>query len=185
MPLEAELRGLGFSGSLLVMQGSGGCVSAADAPAHAITTIGSVLTGGVVGCTQMAGALGHRHVISTDMGGTTFLAGLVLDGQPVMSASTVLNQYTISTPMVDVHTGRRRRGDRLGRPGRQPAGRAAHRGRPAGPACYDEGGTEPTVTDVDVVLGIVNPGHFLGGRKSCPPSGRARPSAPTSPSRWD
>jgi len=170
VPLEAELRGLGFAGSLLVMQGSGGCVSAADAPGHAITTIGSVLTGGVVGCTQMAGALGHRHVISTDMGGTTFLAGLVLDGQPVMSASTVLNQYTISTPMVDVHT--------VGAGGGaiawvDPGGNLRVGPRSAGarpgPACYGEGGTEPTVTDVDVVLGIVNPDHFLGGRKKLSP----------------
>jgi N-methylhydantoinase A len=170
VPLEAELRGLGFAGSLLVMQGSGGCVSAADAPGHAITTIGSVLTGGVVGCTQMAGALGHRHVISTDMGGTTFLAGLVLDGQPVMSASTVLNQYTISTPMVDVHT--------VGAGGGaiawvDPGGNLRVGPRSAGarpgPAWYDEGGTEPTVTDVDVVLGIVNPDHFLGGRKKLSP----------------
>ncbi len=170
VPLQAELRSLGFSGSLLVMQGSGGCVSAADAPGHAITTIGSVLTGGVVGCTQMAGALGHRHVISTDMGGTTFLAGLVLDGQPVMSASTVLNQYTISTPMVDVHT--------VGAGGGaiawvDPGGNLRVGPRSAGarpgPACYDEGGTEPTVTDVDVVLGIVNPDHFLGGRKKLSP----------------
>ena len=165
-PLEAQLRELGFAGSLLVMQGSGGCVTAADAPGHAITTIGSVLTGGIVGCTHLAGALGHRHIISTDMGGTTFLAGLILDGQPVMSASTVLNQYTISTPMVDVHT--------VGAGGGaiawvDPGGNLRVGPRSAGarpgPACYDEGGTEPTVTDVNVVLGIVNPDHFLGGRK--------------------
>ena len=165
-PLEAQLRELGFAGSLLVMQGSGGCVAAADAPAHAITTIGSVLTGGVVGCTHLATALGHNHIISTDMGGTTFLAGLILDGEPVMSVSTVLNQYTISTPMVEVHT--------IGAGGGAIAGvdpggnlRVGPRsaGARPGPACYDEGGTEPTVTDVDVVLGIVNPDHFLGGRK--------------------
>ena len=125
-----------------------------------------MLTGGVVGCTHLATALGHRHIISTDMGGTTFLAGLILDGQPVMSASTVLNQYTISTPMVDVHT--------IGAGGGaiawvDPGGNLRVGPRSAGarpgPACYDEGGTEPTVTDVDVVLGIVNPDHFLGGRK--------------------
>jgi N-methylhydantoinase A len=165
-PLESELRALGFAGSLLVMQGSGGCVSAADAPAHAITTIGSVLSGGVVGCQHLASSLGHRHIISTDMGGTTFLAGLVLDGQPVMSTSTVLNQYTINTPMVDVHTVGAGGGTIAWvDPGRNlrvgPRSAGAH----PGPACYEEGGTEPTVTDVDVVLGIINPDHFLGGRK--------------------
>jgi N-methylhydantoinase A len=165
-PLEAELRSRGFEGSLLVMQGSGGCVDSSDAPAHAITTIGSVLTGGVVGCTRLAKELDHRNVISTDMGGTTFLAGLVVDGEPVSTTSTVLNQYQLNVPMVDVHT--------IGAGGGAVAwvdpGGNLHVGprsagaRP-GPACYGEGGTEPTVTDVDLLLGIVNPDNFLGGRK--------------------
>ncbi|WP_157250245.1 hydantoinase/oxoprolinase family protein [Nonomuraea typhae] len=165
-PLEAELRRRGLTGALLVMQGSGGCVTAKDAPAHGITTIGSVLTGGVVGCTRMAAALGTRKVISTDMGGTTFLVGLVVDGRPVTTTSTVLNQYTVSTPMVDVHT--------IGAGGGaiawvDPGGNLRVGPRSAGarpgPACYDEGGWEPTVTDADLVLGIINPDNFLGGRK--------------------
>lgn len=165
-PLEATLRRRGLTGALLVMQGSGGCVSAADAPAHAVTTIGSVLTGGVVGCTRLAEALGGRSVISTDMGGTTFLVGLVVDGKPVSATSTVLNQYTVSTPMVDVHT--------IGSGGGaiawvDPGGNLKVGPRSAGarpgPACYGEGGTEPTVTDADLVLGIINPDNFLGGRK--------------------
>ncbi|MBB1152205.1 hydantoinase/oxoprolinase family protein [Amycolatopsis dendrobii] len=165
-PLEAELRERGLTGALLVMQGSGGCVTAADAPAHAITTIGSVLTGGVVGCTRMAASLGHDKVISTDMGGTTFLVGLVVDGKPVTTTSTILNQYTISTPMVDVHTigagGGAIAWVDLG--GNLRVGPRSAGARP-GPACYGEGGWEPTVTDADLVLGIINPDNFLGGRK--------------------
>lgn len=165
-PLEAELRRRGLTGALLVMQGSGGCVTAKDAPAHGITTIGSVLTGGVVGCTRMADALNTRKVISTDMGGTTFLVGLVVDGKPVTTTNTVLNQYTISTPMVDVHT--------IGAGGGaiawvDPSGNLRVGPRSAGarpgPACYGDGGWEPTVTDADLVLGIINPDNFLGGRK--------------------
>jgi N-methylhydantoinase A len=165
-PLEKELRSLGFGGSLLVMQGSGGCVDSADAPSRAITTIGSVLTGGVVGCTRLAAELGHRNVISTDMGGTTFLAGLVIDGLPVSSTSTVLNQHVLNVPMVDVHT--------IGAGGGAIAWLDAGRnlrvgprsaGARPGPACYGDGGTEPTVTDVDLLLGIINPENFLGGRK--------------------
>ncbi|WP_028927276.1 hydantoinase/oxoprolinase family protein [Pseudonocardia acaciae] len=169
-PLEATLRKRGLAGSLLVMQGSGGCVSATDAPARAVTTIGSVLTGGVVGCTRMAEALRRAdqpgNIISTDMGGTTFLVGLVVDGAPVRTSGAVLNQYTISTPMVDVHT--------IGAGGGaiawvDPGGNLRVGPRSAGarpgPACYGEGGTEPTVTDADLVLGIINPANFLGGRK--------------------
>jgi N-methylhydantoinase A len=165
-PLEAELRRRGFTGSLLVMQGSGGCVDSSVAPSRAITTIGSVLTGGVVGCTRLAQELDHRNVISTDMGGTTFLAGLVVDGEPVSTTSTVLNQYQLSIPMVDVHT----IGSGGGAIAWLDAGRNLRVGprsagaRP-GPACYGDGGTEPTVTDVDLLLGIINPDNFLGGRK--------------------
>jgi N-methylhydantoinase A len=165
-PLETELRARSFGGSLLVMQGSGGCVDSGDAPSRAITTIGSVLTGGVVGCTRLAQALGHRNVISTDMGGTTFLAGLVVDGEPVATTSTVLNQYQLNVPMVDVHT--------IGAGGGAIAWVDAGRnlrvgprsaGAKPGPACYGDGGTEPTVSDVDLLLGIINPDNFLGGRK--------------------
>ncbi|RDI55937.1 hydantoinase/oxoprolinase family protein [Nocardia mexicana] len=165
-PLEDELKDRGFTGTLLVMQGSGGCVSSKDAPSHAITTIGSVLTGGVIGCRNLAETLGHRNVISTDMGGTTFLVGLVRDGQPVTSTSTVLNQYTVSTPMVDVHTIGAGGGAIawIDAGGNLRVGPRSAGARP-GPACYGAGGTEPTVTDADVVLGIVNPDNFLGGRK--------------------
>ena len=165
-PLDAELRQRGFTGSLLVMQGSGGCIDSSVAPDRAITTIGSVLTGGVVGCTRLAGELGHRNVISTDMGGTTFLAGLVVDGEPVSTTSAVLNQYQLNVPMVDVHT--------IGAGGGTIAWLDAGRnlrvgprsaGARPGPACYGEGGTEPTVTDVDLLLGIINAENFLGGRK--------------------
>lgn len=165
-PLEAELRNRGLNGQLLVMQGSGGCITSQDAPRHAVTTIGSVLTGGVVGCTRLADTLGTRNVISTDMGGTTFLCGLVVDGQPMNTSSMILNQYTVSTPMVDVHTIGAGGGaiawvDAGGnlRVGPRSAG-----ARP-GPACYDDGGTEPTVTDADLLLGIINPDNFLAGRK--------------------
>jgi N-methylhydantoinase A len=165
-PLGAELRERGFTGSLLVMQGSGGCVDSSDAPTRAITTIGSVLTGGIVGCTRLACELGHRNIVSTDMGGTTFLAGLIVDGEPVSTTSTVLNQYQLSVPMVDVHT--------VGAGGGAIAWLDAGRnlrvgprsaGARPGPACYGDGGTEPTVTDVDLLLGIINPDNFLGGRK--------------------
>lgn len=165
-PLESELRNRGLLGKLLVMQGSGGCVTSDEAPSNAVSTIGSVLTGGVVGCIRMSQALGTRNVISTDMGGTTFLVGLVVDGKPVSTTNTVLNQYTISTPMVDVHTIGAGGGaiawvDAGGnlRVGPRSAGAVP------GPAAYGDGGEEPTVTDADLVLGIINPDNFLGGKK--------------------
>jgi len=164
-PLSAQLTERGFSGSLLLMQGSGGAVTAAEAPGQAITTVGSVLTGGIVGCVRLGDVLGHGNVISTDMGGTTFLVGLVVDGQPVITPTMLLGQYRINSPMVDVTT----IGSGGGaiawidngnlRVGPDSAGAIP------GPACFDEGGTRPTITDANLVLGILNPDYFLGGRK--------------------
>lgn len=167
VPVEQRLRELGFTGALLVMQGSGGSVAAAEAPDRAITTIGSVLTGGVVGCTRLGAQLGHRNIVSTDIGGTTFLVGLVVDGEPVMAQSTVVGQHTVSVPMVQVST----IGSGGGAVAWLDAGgnlRVGPRSAQAvpGPACYGQGGTEPTVTDADVVLGIVDPGRFLDGRRT-------------------
>ena len=165
-PLGHELRSMGFAGSLLVMQGTGGSISAEEAPSYAITTVGSVLTGGVIGCVSLGASLGHKNIISTDMGGTTFLVGMVVDGEPVKSTNMVVNQHTISTPMVRIHTIGGGGGaiawlDAGGNLRVGPRGAGAH----PGPAAYDDGGTEPTVTDADIVLGIINPAFFLGGRK--------------------
>ncbi|SFO51148.1 N-methylhydantoinase A [Pseudonocardia ammonioxydans] len=165
-PLSAELSDRGFTGSLLVMQGSGGAINAADAPDRAITTIGSVLTGGLVGCRNLGAQLGHRNIISTDIGGTTFLVGMIVDGEPVKSTTTVLNQHTISTPMVKVNTIGAGGGAIawVDSGGNLKVGPRSAGARP-GPACYGQNGTEPTVTDADLVLGIVNPDNFLGGRQ--------------------
>ena len=81
--LEERLRSRGLTGALLVMQSNGGAIAAGDAPRTAISTVGSVLTGGVVGAVSLGQQLGHRNIISTDVGGTTFLVGLVVDGEPV------------------------------------------------------------------------------------------------------
>ncbi|WP_134765178.1 hydantoinase/oxoprolinase family protein [Nocardioides sp. 1609] len=164
-PLTDRLTSLGFSGSLLLMQGSGGAVTAAEAPNQAITTVGSVLTGGIAGCVRLGALLDHPNVISTDMGGTTFLTGLVVDGAPVVSPTMLLGQYRVNTPMVDV-TAIGSGGGAIAwldhgnlRVGPDSAGASP------GPACFGEGGTRPTITDANLVLGLLDANQFLGGRK--------------------
>lgn len=166
-PLENDLKSAGLGGPLLVMQGSGGTITAADAPSIAITTVGSVLSGGVIGAQRLAAQLGHRNVISTDVGGTTFLVGLIVDGKPVFNSQTVLNQHIINAPTLEVHA--------IGSGGGAIAAVDEHgnlrvgprsAGAVPGPACYDAGGTLPTVTDANLVLGILNDKFFLGGRRS-------------------
>lgn len=165
-PLQAELRDMGFEGSLLIMQGAGGTIAAEDASRQAITTVASVLTGGVIGAQSLGQALGHENVITTDIGGTTFLVGMIVDGQPLTSTQTTLSQHTINLPMVRINTIGSGGGaiawiDPGGNLRVGPRSAGAH----PGPACYDEGGTEPTVTDADLLLGILDPDFFLGGRK--------------------
>jgi N-methylhydantoinase A len=174
-PLESELRRRGLGGPLLIMQGSGGGVTAAEAPRQAINTVGSVLTGGVVGAARLARELGHRNVIATDVGGTTFLVGLVVDGETVFTRSMVLNRHPVNTTMVRVQA----IGSGGGAISWVDGGGNLHVGprsagaRP-GPACYGDGGTEPTNTDANLLLGILHPERFLGGRKALRPELAAR-----------
>jgi N-methylhydantoinase A len=164
-PLTRELTGEGLDGPFLIMQGLGGSVTAEEAPRQAIQTVGSVLCGGVVGTVHLASSLGHRNVIATDAGGTTFLVGLVVDGEPVADTTTVINQHIANVPMVKVESigsggGAIARVDPGGNLRVGPDSAGAH----PGPACYGQGGELPTVTDANLVLGIINPDYFLGGR---------------------
>ena len=165
-PLYAKLREEKLTGSLLVMQGNGGTISADEADQYPIATIGSVLSGGIAGALSMGDHLGHKNIIATDAGGTTFLVGLIVDGKPSFSDTYVINKFRINVPMVQVNS--------IGSGGGAIAWLDDHlnihvgprsAGASPGPACYGEGGQEPTVTDADLVLGILNPDYFLGGRK--------------------
>lgn len=164
--LEYQLRDRGLAGPLLVMQGTGGTIAAKEAPKSAITTVGSVLSGGVSGAARMAGQLGHRNVICTDVGGTTFLVGMIVDGEPLASSSAVIDQHEIDVPMLKVQIIGSGGGAIawLDQGGNLRVGPKSAQAVP-GPACYDQGGTQPTVTDANLVLGILNPDNFLGGRK--------------------
>ena len=166
-PLTANLRDLGMRAPVLVMQSSGGTISAEEAPASAITTVGSVLSGGVVGAIRLAEQLGHRNVVTTDVGGTTFLVGMIVDGQAVRASSTIIDQHPINVPTIKV--------DAIGSGGGAIAWidqggnlRVGPKSAAAvpGPAAYATGGMDPTVTDADIVLGIINPEYFLGGRRA-------------------
>ncbi|MET0453127.1 MAG: hydantoinase/oxoprolinase family protein [Mycobacterium sp.] len=165
--LKSTLRENGLAGPLLVMQSNGGAVAAAEAPGTAISTVGSVLTGGVVGAVSLAQQLGHSNVIATDVGGTTFLVGLIVDGEPVRASNTIINHHPINVPTLEVHA--------IGSGGGAVAWLDAggnlqvgphSAGAVPGPACYDQGGLEPTNTDANLVLGILSDRGLIGGRKA-------------------
>lgn len=164
--LADRLGHTGLTEPLLVMQSNGGVLPAEAAAATSLGTIDSGPAGGLTGVATLAQAYGHDRVVATDMGGTSFDIGLVIDGKPVMAEDNVIDQYTYRLPHLAVKTiacggGTLARFDEATgglRVGPQSAGSEP------GPASYGRGGTEPTVTDADVVLGLLRPAAFLDGR---------------------
>src|SRR5580692_5489871 len=151
---------------LLVIQSSGGVVPVSVAAQIALGTLDSGPTAGLTGAAALAAANGHRNVVATDMGGTSFDIGLVVDGQPVVADESVIDQYTYRLPHLDVRTTACGGGTIARRDPQTGALRVGpdSAGAEPGPACYGRGGTQATVTDADVVLGLLRPGSFLAGR---------------------
>ncbi|MFC3961507.1 hydantoinase/oxoprolinase family protein [Nocardia jiangsuensis] len=163
--LEGRLQRTGFQGELSVMDSGGGVMRAADAARRSASLLTSGPAGGVLATAKLAGAMGFGNVITSDMGGTSFDVGLVLDGEPLVERQSEVGNYHLSIPRIKVTAIGAGGGsiawvDEVGAlvVGPESAGSVP------GPACYGRGGERPTVTDADVVLGIIDPGYFLGGR---------------------
>ncbi len=163
--LQDELRQAGYSGPLLIMQSTGGVMPPDYVARRAVTLLASGPTGGVMGATLAAGAAGIGDFVAVDMGGTSFDICLVRDGQAQIKTDWNWRyRYYIGLPMVDVQSvgagggsiARVRQGALLVGP--ESAGSSP------GPACYGRGGTHPTVTDADAVLGYLPVDGFAGGR---------------------
>jgi N-methylhydantoinase A len=160
--LVTRLDDLRLRAPLLVLQASGGVTGAEQSVP--VKTIESGPAAGMVAVKALMDRVGHRNVIATDVGGTTFKVGLLVNGEWSVTQETIINQYSLLIPMIDLVSIGAGGGsiawvdDTRLRIGPKSAG-----GDP-GPACYGWGGTEPTVTDADVVLGFLNPDRFLGGR---------------------
>jgi N-methylhydantoinase A len=163
--LAEEARELGLERSLLVMQSAGGVVPVDVAKRHPVQTIGSGPAGGLAGTASIAAASGHQNVIATDMGGTSFEVGLIVEGQPVVSSQQVIEQHAFHSAGLDVRSIACGGGSIAWIDPHSSALRVGPQsaGSDPGPACYGKG-TEPTVTDADVVLGLIDPASFLDGR---------------------
>jgi N-methylhydantoinase A len=163
--LETALAAETFAGKFHIVQSNGGVMST-QAAAHApVRTALSGPAAGVIAAAAMAGAAGFPDVITGDLGGTSFDVSLVLDGGISMAAqATIEFGLVIRTPMIEIATigaggGSIARVDAGGLPqvGPESAG-----SRP-GPVCYGQGGTRPTLTDANVVLGRINAERPIGG----------------------
>ena len=175
--LRAGLDDAGVKTPLLIMQSNGGLMTDAAAAAHPIHIIESGPAAGVVGAQALARRIGLGKLITFDMGGTTAKASIVEDGEVtraaeyqvgggIMHGSRLLTGagYLLRVPAIDLAEVGAGGGSLVWiEPGGalQVGPRSA--GASPGPLCYDLGGTEPTITDANVILGYLNPTRLAGG----------------------
>jgi N-methylhydantoinase A len=170
--VRASLMMLGPPIPWTIMKSNGGHATAAAVERQPVNTVLSGLSGGIIGARYFGDLVDEKNLVTLDMGGTSCDVGLVRDG----ALSHVTNYEVewgmpISAPFVDVSSigaggGSIARVDKGGflRVGPQSAG------ADPGPACYDQGGTEATVTDANLVLGRLNADYFLGGKMKLNPA---------------
>ena len=162
--LEARLGENGFRGVLNIMQSNGGCMSPKVTSRFAVNTLLSGPAGGPGAGMHYGRTHGYKNIISVDMGGTSFDVALVQDERAAVTSENEVAGFHVAVPMLDIHT--------VGAGGGSIAGvddggmlhvGPASAGADPGPACYGRGGSEPTVTDADLVLGYLAADYFHGG----------------------
>jgi N-methylhydantoinase A len=163
--LDRRLTQLGYRQPLQITQCGGGTISVDKAMEAPLLTLDSGPVSGVTGSLYLGRVMNYPNIITTDMGGTSFDVGIIFEGKPAYSFVSNVNQYEYFIPKVDIQAigsggGSLVRIDettRTMRVGPESAGAVP------GPVCYGKGGTVPTVTDADLVLGYLNPDNFAGG----------------------
>jgi N-methylhydantoinase A len=164
--LQRVLREKNLRDEPLIMQAYGGVLNVSATCANAVGTIESGPAAGVVGSHFLGNLIGEENVLATDMGGTTFKVSVIHDGKIEKDYNPVIQRHRIlstkiwvesigagggSIAWIDPETG-------ILKVGPQGAGASP------GPVCYRVGGSEPTVSDADLVLGYLNENFFLGGK---------------------
>jgi len=163
--LETRVAGLGLGAKPNIQQSNGGFASPREAGHRPICTLASGPAAGVIGAVDLSRRAGYRDLITFDVGGTSTDVCLIEDAVPLIAREREVAGYPVRFPMLDVHS--------VGAGGGsiawiddggflQVGPRSA--GADPGPACYGRGGTEPTVTDANVLLGRLNPQALLNGR---------------------
>ncbi len=163
--LAPRLREAGIEAPPHITQSNGGTISFETAAVQPVRTILSGPSTGVIGALETARIAGVRDLITFDMGGTSTDVALIADGIPGLTTEAEVHGYPIKVPMIDIQT--------VGAGG----GSIAHvdsggflkvgpgsAGAEPGPVCYGLGNEEPTVTDANVVMGVLDPYRLLGGR---------------------
>ena len=163
-----RITGEGFKGTFLVVQSTGGLFELGKARSECIRILELGPASGVIGTQALCHALGLDNAIAFDMGGTTAKAGVILNGRALTTGHALIGSYDralpIQVPTIDIFEV----GTGGGSIARVEHGGALHvgprsAGAEPGPACYARGGTEPTITDANLVLGRLGADRFLGG----------------------
>lgn len=180
--LEEYLRGNGFSGALRLVHAAGGVSTPDEVRRAPVTLINSGPVAGYVGAMKFGISVGRRNIITADVGGTSFDTGVIRDGRLTLRHRTSVPAaghpspgYLTGLSMMDVSaigTG----GGSIGWVDTRGIIRVGPRsaGSNPGPACFARGGDEPTLTDACVVLGLLDPDHFLGGSQKLDPEAARR-----------
>jgi N-methylhydantoinase A len=166
--LADGLRDEGFEGVLLVMQAYGGLLPFDKAARAPVGMIESGPVSGLVGSKSLGELIGARNIIAADMGGTTFKVGVVRDGLIEYQRESMVLRYHYALPKMDIVSLGLAGGSiisvdrRTGTPQIGPRSAGSY----PGPVVYQHGGQDPTVVDVDAVLGYLNADFFFGGREA-------------------
>ncbi len=162
--MEQQLKSAGFKREFFILNSVGGVIPAEEAALKSIQLLSSGPAGGALASQLLAKQLNEPNVLTADMGGTSFDAGVIVDGEPLLQNEAVVGNLNLLNPMISIRSIGTGGGsiaasvDGMLKIGPQSAGSYP------GPACYGRGGTRPTVTDADLVLGHLNPEYFLSGK---------------------
>jgi N-methylhydantoinase A len=161
--LDEGLKRQGFAGQFAVMRSGGGTMPGEELATRPVEAIQSGPVAGAEGGAEIARALGWPVAVTADVGGTSFDTALILDGQPIVKHEGEIEGWPVQTQWVDVHS----IGSGGGSIAYLDAGRLRVGPRSAGaapgPACYGRGGSEPTVTDAALLLGMFGDGLLSEG----------------------
>jgi N-methylhydantoinase A len=173
-----HLDAAGFDGDFLIVQSSGGLFGVDEAQSSCIRMLESGPAAGVIGTKALCDSIGLRNAIAFDMGGTTAKAGVIHDAEVLMTGSALIGGYAtglpVQIPMIDIEevgTG----GGSIARVelGALHVGPESAGAQP-GPVCYGLGGSEPTITDANLILGRLGADRFLGGEMKLDVEGAKR-----------
>jgi N-methylhydantoinase A len=162
--LQTELRGIGARADVNILRSDAGLMTTREAGRNPIYAVLSGPSGGVAGALFVARKAGYDDILTFDMGGTSTDVALCQNGQPTIGRETAISHFRIRVPSVNVHTVGAGGGSIAHVPQLTKALRVGPQssGAEPGPAAYGKGGSEPTVTDANVVLGHLPP-RLLGG----------------------